>query len=178
MHTKDPDAFRRFKEFRNHVTKELRASKRQYYINIFDAAAKSSKDTWKIMNSLLGRSTQPVTKIVRGNCELTETNLANAFNNYFLSLAPVSENTDYDFSYMKPHQQNTMFIEPVSPGEVISAFTSLKNSKAEDNLGLQVKPIKHVIDIISPILVHIFNICLSDGIFPRNMQCAKVTVVF
>lgn len=37
MHTKDPDAFRRFKEFRNHVTKELRASKRQYYINIFDA---------------------------------------------------------------------------------------------------------------------------------------------
>lgn len=142
IQTKDPDALREFKGFRNHVTKELRASKRQYYITIFESAAKHSKDTWKIINSLLGRSPKPITKIVKGNCEFTKTDLANAFNDYFLSIAPLPTNTCCDFSYMKPHQQNTMFIDPVSQDKIILTFKSLKNSTTEDNLGLQSNQLK------------------------------------
>lgn len=55
---------------------------------------------------------------------------------------------------------------------------SLKNSKSRDVNGFQIRPIKFVLDLLLPVLTHIFNLSLSTGIFPRKMQHAKVTVLF
>lgn len=54
----------------------------------------------------------------------------------------------------------------------------LKNSKSTDIDGLQISPIKYVIDLLSPHLAHIYNSCLSSGIFPGRMKMAKVTVLY
>lgn len=47
---------------------------------------------------------------------------------------------------------NTAFFEPTTPDEVYSAFISLKNSKARDIDGLQIKPIKFAIYSLVPLL--------------------------
>ena len=73
---------------------------------------------------------------------------------------------------------NTAFFEPTTPDEVYSAFISLKNSKARDIDGLQIKPIKFAIDFLVHAFTHVFNICLSTGVFPAKMQQAKVTALF
>lgn len=73
---------------------------------------------------------------------------------------------------------NTAFFEPTTPDEVYSAFISLKNSKARDIDGLQIKPIKFAMDFIVPTFTHVFNVWLSTGVYPTKMQLAKVTAVF
>lgn len=55
---------------------------------------------------------------------------------------------------------------------------SLKNSTSRDINGLQIRPIKYVLDLVVDVLTHIFNICLSNGVFPEKMQHAKVIVSF
>lgn len=55
---------------------------------------------------------------------------------------------------------------------------SLKNSKARNINGLQIRLIKLVADILSPAPTHIFNLSISTGTFPQKMQCAKVSVIF
>lgn len=71
-----------------------------------------------------------------------------------------------------------MFLWPTSESEIIATYTSLKNSTATDNAGLQIKPVKFVIGLIAPCLTHIINSCISCAVFPRRMQCAKVTAIY
>lgn len=51
-------------------------------------------------------------------------------------------------------------------------------SKATDIDNIQITPVKYVIDIICPCLVHIFNLAISSETFPNKMKRAKVSVIF
>lgn len=42
---------------------------------------------------------------------------------------------------------------------------------------LEIRPIKYAIDLLAPVITHIFNASLSTGVFSRNMQVARVIVI-
>lgn len=177
VQTKCLNTLKEYKVHRNQVTKELRSAKRRYHYNLFASSTGQSGEVWKKMKSLFGNSPQPVTKIVSNGVELTGAKLANAFNDCFLSAVHPTSHV-HELLYMKPSCNNTVFLEPVTEGEIIMASNSLRNNRSTDMCDLQVQPVKHVIDLISHCLVHIFNICLASGTFPRNMQCAKITAIY
>lgn len=62
--------------------------------------------------------------------------------------------------------------------EVVTITQGLKNSKAVDIDGIQIGPVKYVIDLLSPYLAHIYNGSLCSGIFPSRMKTTKVTVLY
>lgn len=70
------------------------------------------------------------------------------------------------------------FFTPGSDNEVMSSFMTLSNSKATDVSVIEVQPVKYVVDILAPFLRYIFNQSFSSGIFSRDMQIAKVTLIF
>lgn len=63
----------------------------------------------------------------------------------------------------------TIFFTPTNELEVYNTFMSLINSKSCDIDNLQVKPVKFVVDIIPPCVVHIFNLALLSGEFPSRI---------
>lgn len=132
---------------------------------------------WRKLNMIIGRGTEPITRIVKDNLEISGEQLADAFNDSFLRNIPLSSGSD-SFPYMQPRCEHTMFLWPTSESEIIATYTSLKNSTATDNTELQMKPVKFVIDLIAPCLTHIINSCISCAVFPRRMQCAKVTAIY
>lgn len=79
---------------------------------------------------------------------------------------------------MRVPNVHTVFLEPVTTAEVISVIDNLNNSKCLDIDDIQVRPLKHVADIIAPVVAHIFNTCLTTSVFPDKMQIAKITVLF
>lgn len=84
-----------------------------------------------------------------------------------------------DISTLLPDRnQFSLFFRPFTELEVQSVFLSLKNSSSCDVEGMQVRPIKYVLDILSPYLTCIFNMSLASAIFPRRMQIARVSVLF
>lgn len=176
--TRCPNLLKLFKEFRNYVTKELRAAKKCYYLNLFSSSTRRSDDVWRVLNSLVQRSPEPISRIIKDDREITGVDLANAFNNHFLFVAPTSTSQRRNLSFMKSCNQNCMLLDPTDPREIITVFMELKNSKAEDAYGFQIIPVKYVIDVISGCLAHIFNACILTGIFPASMQLARVTVTY
>lgn len=67
-----------------------------------------------------------------------------------------------------------IFLDSVSVEEEILCFQKLNSSWCSDIDDIQVKAVKHVVDAIGPVLAHIFNICIIAGLFPEQMQTAKV----
>lgn len=130
------------------------------------------------MNALLGRnrSRGSIVKIVNDGAELTGHALANAFNEHFISIADKT-NTVNSSLFRDTRNNNSIFLEPVVDAELISVVLQLKNSGSCDADGIQIRPVKHVVHALAPVLTHIFNLCITTGVFPKRMQIAKVSVL-
>lgn len=80
--------------------------------------------------------------------------------------------------FLPDPNSSSMFLKPVSEQDVYSVFSQLKNSFSRDIDGIKIRPNKYVLDILVPCITHIFNLCLSNAVFPERMQIAKVSVFF
>lgn len=163
---------------RNRLDKDIKKARREYFANFFAAAAGCSEIMWKRLSSVL-RHHPPISKLLKldiNGIELSGKRLADTFNTYFASAGntPMQPN---DLSNI-PVNSNTIFLKPVDENEVIHIIKNLNSSSAKDIDGLQIKPLKYVVDILAPCIAYIFNLCLSQAIFPRKMQEARISVLY
>lgn len=170
-----------FKVFRNKVTKCLKQAKKNYFHSLFNTETmKRSAKVWQNLNFVLGRArkqNETELELTLDGVRLSGADLANTFNDFFVSLT----NSTYcsrSLDYMHPRNSESAFLRPTDAQEIHSTFVSLRNSKCTDADDLQILPVKHVLDIISPVLAHVYNLIFTHAIFPRRMQEAKVSVLF
>lgn len=180
IRTKNLDDLRAFKTLRNTVTSSLRQAKRAYLFNLFNAEVMRKTDVlWKRLNNVLGRQQEHAqgSELILNGAPTSGAQLANAFNNFFVSLDSSSCNAGI-LNYLPPSNSNSAFLFPTDANEIFRTFLSFRNSKACDADDIQIVPIKHTLDITCPVLQHVYNLAFEKGIFPRRMQMAKVSVIF
>lgn len=73
---------------------------------------------------------------------------------------------------------NSLFLSPVTNNEIINIITSLSNSPATGSDGLVASIIKSNSALIAPQLTYIFNLSLTQGIFPSLLKNAIVIPVY
>lgn len=61
--------------------------------------------------------------------------------------------------------------------EVSAASRRMKISKCADAFGLTMRPALHVLDVICPLLTHIYNMSFRTGTFPSEMKNVKVIIL-
>lgn len=176
--SRDPDDFSFFKSFRNKLNNELRKAKSSYHYQSFNCHT-DSRLMWKKLNCMLNpnpSSVQPI-KIVKNAVSVPEELLADVFNNHFTS---VNSNAASDTAcrHITASCSDSIFLQLTNATEVFQTFQEIKNSTTRDVNQLQIKPIKFVLDAIAPVLTHVYNLCLSTGVFPRKMQIGKVLALF
>ena len=68
---------------------KLKVQKKQYFANLFDHVKNNVKNTWKVINSVLGRKKGKQLFKLRINGEdiKDEVKIADEFNNYFSNVA-------------------------------------------------------------------------------------------
>lgn len=166
-----------FKQFRNFVNKQIRIEKTNYYEALFTSTSQVGA-MWKNLNTLLDRKavSDEIESITLNGKILRGESLANEFNKYLVSQCPRTlhgQNLTASFAI-----KDSMFLSPTDSNEVKSIFLNLKNSKCVDNDGVQVRPVKYVIDVLTPYITHIYNRCLVSGVFPNRLKVAKVLMIF
>ena len=62
--------------------------------------------------------------------------------------------------------------------DVKMGVLKLKNSHKHDVNGLSSYLLKKSVDVVSPFLAELFNLCLLNGVFPASLKCAVVTPVY
>lgn len=145
-----------------------------------------SNVVWKKLNSLL----HPCGRVVvlnnlqyKGQL-LHGASLADAFNHFFINqsnqYSDLHDNADFNCEeYILPNiMGQSMFLSPTDHEEIFTTINIIKNSKSDGPDGMQIKPLKYVLDIMCPVITHIYSLICSTGIFPKAMQIARVTPVF
>ena len=174
--------------YRNKLTNLIRASKKSYYSNLLDNHKNNLKQTWKILNGLLGRDRKksyPDCFDIEGTVTSDSTVIANGFNKFFINIGPQLSSripsinvAPAHFLNNIPSPPNSLYFTPTDHEEVLKLCTTLKAGTSPGCDGIKPDAIKAVKHHIARPLVQIFNLSMSTGIVPCQFKLAKVVPIF
>ena len=128
-------------------------------------------------------STVPRTLSYDDNTITNPCEIANAFNNYFASVADIAkQNINYSHKYfseyLKHHCNNSIFIQPKDSEEIANIISSLNMNKASGPFSISNKILILLKQDISKQFADLFSLSFSSGSFPSILKTAKVVPVF
>ena len=185
MKTKTNHSKTLFTQARNYYYRIIKEKKQTYYKSKFNIFKGDIKNTWRLINNLLGKQRKSDCKKLKiDGKEIYEPQaLANHFNNHFSTIAsklmdelPPSE-AKYS-EYLKPSSRSTMFVWPTCPMEISNILHSMKSKLSAGIDQIPSKLLKSSPDNILVALSHIFNLSLSKGEFINDFKLAKVCPIY
>ena len=175
-------------KYKNTLTTVIRVAKKQYYSNLLEEHKNNLKQTWKVLNDLLGRSRKhqlPDSFDINGIPTSDPQQIANGFNSFFTNIGPnlanqiaTSQKNFDDFLVNIPSPQNSLFMSPTDTLEIIEVCSSFKTGTSCGYDEIKPDIVKTVINLITTPLVHIFNSSISSGIVPNQLKIAKVVPIY
>ena len=167
------------------------AAKRIHFDRIISNSENKTKSTWKIINKENGKyKGRQHPQFLKGNNKLifNQEDMANIFNNYFLSVADLlnKENKDYKnnikpLHYLQNYLSKTFnimkwkYVTTYEMEKIIKSLNS-KNSYGYDEIST--KTIKLSSPFIISSLTRICNEILKTGIFPDRLKYALVKPIY
>ena len=174
-----------FRAARNKTNSAIRISKSNYYKSLLEVNSNNPKDTWKIINQLLGRSSghNTVNEIKTATTTLNKpSEICNAFNNFFSEIGPrlaaqINQGTADFRDFLKPVETEFSFQE-VRPAGVLHLLQHLSPAKATGLDGIPPKLLIAAAEVITYPLTFLFNLIITSGIFPDDWKSARVSPLF
>lgn len=171
----------------NKVNKEKKKAQSDYQNGLFRDNC-SPKNTWKSINKLLGRQKQSNKITVINTRDGVTTNLpeiVNEFNNHFAMAGHVMSETNVSTPKSHFNSQHTMFYnfhciedEFTDYTEVIRTIRQMKSGKAPGYDTISINFIKKHEGPMAVGISYLFNICMTEGVFPELLKTAKIIPVF
>lgn len=173
----------------------IKEAKKLYYANKIKKSSNKNKTIWDIVTSETNKSviTEKTNTInFEGKLISDRQEIANAFNQYFLTIAknintklnelsPGNSDITTPLSYLVQSFKNhfpKFTLKSVSTKEIENIIKSFKPKNSSGYDGVSNKLIKISSPFISSPLTHICNKSLSSGTFPDRMKYAVVTPIF
>ena len=82
------------------------------------------------------------------------------------------------FIKLQGNNKNSLFFTQISIYEIFNEVRNSKSKSCTDVTDFSMFIIKEIILEISPLLKHVFNRSLAEGIFPNVLKKAKVIPIF
>ena len=89
---------------------------------------------------------------------------------------PKHDTTIYD--YLEEIIKHTMFLSPVDDVDIIRTAQNCKNKRSTDFSDISMSLLKKEIYKIVKPFAHICNVLFQTGVFPNNMNIAKVIPLY
>ena len=135
---------------------------------------KQSFETWKLINSLIGRVNKPSYVDEIHVCDKTISDdeiISEAFNEFFINIEPklAAESTKESSNNVKTYMKNISNIPPfrfcnIAVENVLLTLKPLKVSKSTGLDKIPAKMLNIASDIIAPSLTFIYNLSLSTDL--------------
>ena len=151
-----------------------------YYDKCFKSNQHDLKKTWKLINGILGRKRSNRLLVFPGE------KAAHNFNSYFVNVAQDLINKNINASNLAGKENNfNKYLPGVSDNEILDCeflCSDIKDiiSKLNNSKGTYFSPriLKILSPIISPVLTNLFNKCIKDGYFPKELKIAKIIPLY
>ena len=177
----------KFDKYRNHLTKLVRITKRNYYFLLFEKEKNNISNTWKVINKVLNRKGKSATTAslkCPDNAVLSNPkHIAEYYNNFFVNIGPdlagkLPQTRAHPLNYINGDYSNSLFLSPISRSELLLCINNLPNNKSpgHDEYGSNI--IKMIAPFIIDPLLKIFNLSIATGVVPNDFKLAKVIPIF
>ncbi len=161
--------------------------KKMYFSKKFEDNVKSSKKTWDTINEVQGKQKKAdsVEKInINGVVETDPLKIASEFNSFFTRVGKqisrsIPEVAKAPEDYVNYNRQiPSMQLGNTTPAHVKKVIANFQPKTSCDINGQSTKMIKTISNEISIPLAHIFNLSLSQGVFPEKLKNCRVIPIF
>ena len=175
-----------YKIYRNKLKHLLKSAEKKYYSDLVLMNKSNSKKMWSIIKNIINRNKR---KYINSRFKLSDGSITNdkqlmsdKFNDFFINVGPnlakrIEKQNKNPEQFMKAKVTFSLYLEPVTEQEIYKIVSSLKNSSpGYDNLSPSILQLS--LSLICPLLTHICNLSLSEGIFPDEFKLANVIPIF
>ena len=178
---------KRYHDYRNRLTSIIRASKKDYYAEKLSSCKHDVKQTWNVLNSILGRqnkSSFPASFNIDDDLVSDPQTISNHFNSYFVNIGSKLASQIHGSTNFKDYLNNahspvdSFFFAPTYPEEIIKLCLSLKSCASSGHDEIKPDVIKVVRTLIAKPLSHVFNLSLSSGVVPSQFKIARVVPIY
>ena len=180
---------RKYKEYRSHLQRIKRHSKREYYQSKCRKYRKETKKLWTIINDITGRHIKKETmiqtlkvgnRITKEANEITQT-LSKFFANVgkeYADRIPKSGNSIKNYLNKIPENPLSVFMTPTSSKEVSTVIHGLNNKDSSGFDDISNRILKGITSGISVPLSVLTNRSIVEGIFPTEMKKADTVPLY
>ena len=177
-----------YKKYRNLLSTLMKKSKKASYDKYFEKNWSNIKNTWKGIKSLISLKTKTssvLTVLSRKNGD-TITNpydIANTFNNYFVSIAETTKRSikyshKHFSDYLSNESDSTVFLQPTDKEEIANIKSSLNSSRNSGPNSIPYRILFLLKNEISKQLADLFNLSFKTSVFFSVLKTAKVIRIF
>ena len=180
-----------YKIISNKLTHIIQQAKKNHFKTKILQSKDNLGDLWKTVNSIVNiKTTKPKHHIKiqteSGNLETDKRKVSNILNKHFTTigsklrnkLTPVSTQCRLSHTSLIKKCNNSFFLNPFTNRDVFNYIKNLNPKKSTRSDCPSIKIIKQCSEIITPIIVNIFNKCISEGVFPTSLKKAEVFPIF
>lgn len=170
------------------LKRNICAAKTNYYEHQFNKHINNIKKTWGTINELLNKCKNkkefPSYFTVNGDNIHDKQEIANNFNNFFVSIGPNFSNKirNHDNKsvndFLTGKHAQTFNFETVNVDDVKKIMDKLKTKNSTGYDDISTKLLKRISHIIATPLTMIINQSLCTGIFPNDLKIAKVIPIY
>lgn len=168
-----------YKRYKNILEKLIKKTKADYYKQQINKNLNNTKQLWNVVNELTGKThNENLTSLTTETGDITDKKeMANLFNSRFVNigseLASKIKSTQYN-NNDRIISQNSLFLAPTNPLEIVHIILQLKNNKSAGIDHLKSEILKAVVDDIAEPLSYIFNNAIEKGHFPSQFKTSII----
>ena len=186
--TKSENDWQQYKKLRNAVNIENAKTKTDYFTQELGEANSDIKETWKILNSALGKRSKTTTihKLeVNDNDVSDPKQISDELNSYFCNIAESilkdSDNTSVSNTPFEPYilkiaKSDSLFkFKRVTSNDIVYHVAKLKTSRSGK---VPTRFLKDGVKCIAHVLSSLLNKSMESGVFPDNLKIAAICPIY
>ena len=175
-------AWTSFCQARNHYQEQLKIAEDEYNTKLrqdLNNPSKKTKSWWRTVKYFLNRNqTSTIPSLLHDGKHVSDSSSkAEIFNSYFLEQCKLDSATATLPEHTDP-PESTLDSLTVTETEVLEVLLSLDTTKASGPDGISAKLLKEAAPVISPSLARLFNLSLSNRLFPSSWKRANVSPLY
>lgn len=171
------DNKKKYKALSTRLNRIVKLTQKAQNDNHINNATNKCKATWDIINRHKTKIIKEEIAVIKHknktlNCPQ---DIANSFNDFFID--QIKLNTGTKPSTI-PKQSTSLFMKPIMPVDIEYIIANLKNTDSTGYDDISTRVLKLVSCKISEPLSHIFNICITYGVFPDKLKHTIIKPLF
>ena len=173
------------------LTDLIRKQKKKHYDLLFIKHKNDIKKTLDLVNGIINKSNDKHSLTstrfkINDKWVENDSEIANAFNSFFAGVGPSTNSkvgnastNSQEYLSRKNHSITYAFSPTqVSPADVIELCETMPKKTSKDHYELSQDIILTNIGILAPLIAHIWNQSIKEGMFPDTAKIAKVIPVY